>query len=395
MRCGIDTVEISRMEKLLADHDREGLLRFFSEEELAYADSGKNRAEKLAARFAAKEACAKLFPRETGLGQIEPIDFRVERGGHGEPLVRTSDRAEAVLNRYQVKEIALSMTHTESTATAIAVAQPQQIRAPWYGRLVYHLVPVRRAVVLENLERVFGTSLDDDQIKRIAQGFYGHFIRFFLEGFFFKFKTAKQKRAMVRIEGLENLSGALDRQKGVLLLTGHFGNWEVATVGAIGCHEDFFGRFHFIRRPLKPAFINRMVVKRFHRNGFGVIEKLGSLDEILELLEKNHLIVTPFDQFTIKRFGVPSEFFGHRAHTFKSLAVLAQFTEAPVVPSSCWREPDGTHVLRFDAPVEVVTEGRTRDIISTNTKRFNRALERIILRHPEQWIWMHKRWKTV
>src|SRR5690606_12119847 len=118
-----------------------------------------------------------------------------------------------------------------------------------------------------------------------------------------------------------------------------------------------------------------------------------SLDEILELLEQNQIVVSIFDQFTVRKYGIPSEFFGHPAHTFKSLAVLAQFTGAPVIPSSSWRERDGTHVLLFEAPVEIVTEGRTRDIISVNTKRFNEKLERIILRHPEQWIWMHKRWK--
>lgn len=395
MRCGIDTVEIARVEKLLEDHDREGLLRFFSEAELEYADTGSNRAEKLAARFAAKEACSKLFPKEIALGHIEPVDFEIDRGGHGQPLVKVNQRAEAALNKYQVKEISLSMTHTDSSATALAVAQPQKVIAPWYGRLAYSLIKWRREIVHENLQRVFGDSLDSSQIKAIAQGFYGHFMRSFIEAFLFKFKTAKQKREMVRVEGVENLQEALAKENGVLLLTGHFGNWEVATVGGIGNHESHFGRFHFIRRPVKPPFINRIVVKRFNKNGFGVIDKLGTLDEIVGLLEDNHLIVVPFDQYAGKHFGIESEFFGHRASTFKSLSILAQCTGAPVVPSSCWREPDGTHVLNFDPAVELVTDGPTRKLVATNTKRFNSALERIILRHPEQWIWMHKRWKKV
>ena len=395
MRCGIDTCEISRIKKLIGDHDREGLLRFFSEVELNYAETGRNVAEKLAARFAAKEACAKLFPRETGLGNIGPIDFCVENSGHGNPIVKVSERAEAVLNKYQVKDISLSMTHTESTATAIAVAQPEPIsKAPWYGRLAFHAVPVRRKVVLENLNLVFGSSLDQEQIERIAQGFYGHFIRFFAELIFFKFKTREQKEKMVRIDGGEHLEAALAEKKGVLILTGHFGNWEIATTGAMGNNPDYHGRFHFIRRRLKPEFINRMMVRGLAKNGFGLLGKEGSLDEILRLMEANQIVVFPFDQFTIGGYGVWSEFFGHRARTFKSLALLAQFTAAPVIPSSCWREPDGTHVLHFDAPVEVISDGRTKDIVATNTKRFNQALERIILRHPEQWIWMHKRWKS-
>jgi KDO2-lipid IV(A) lauroyltransferase len=125
------------------------------------------------------------------------------------------------------------------------------------------------------------------------------------------------------------------------------------------------------------------------------LDKAGSLDDILDLLEQNEIVVSIFDQFTVEKYGIPSEFFGHQAHTFKSLSVLAQFTGAPVIPASSWREADGKHVLRFEPPVEVETEGRTRDIISRNTKRFNEVLERIILRHPEQWIWMHKRWKKI
>ena len=82
MRNGIDSVEISRIEKLLADHDEEGLRRFFSAEELSDAGSGPGRAQKLAARFAAKEACCKLFPKEICLGMIEPHDFAVSRDGY-------------------------------------------------------------------------------------------------------------------------------------------------------------------------------------------------------------------------------------------------------------------------------------------------------------------------
>ena len=193
----------------------------------------------------------------------------------------------------------------------------------------------------------------------------------------------------------EHLAAAREKGKGVLLLAGHFGNWEVSTVAGMSQFKQYRGLLHFIRRPLNPKWFNDLVMRRFRKAGFGTLEKSGSLDEILALLEDNRIVVSIFDQFTVKKYGIPSEFFGHPAHTFKSLAVLAQFTGAPVIPSSSWREADGTHVLLFEPPVEVITEGRTKDIIAKNTKRFNEALERIILRHPEQWIWMHKRWKEV
>jgi KDO2-lipid IV(A) lauroyltransferase len=395
MRNGIDTVEISRIEKLLADLDREGLRRFFSEEELADAGEGPGRAQKLAARFAAKEACCKLFPKEICLGTIEPHDFALARDGYGQPRVLPSERARTVMNRHRVASISVSTTHTESSATAVASTEPATMPVPWYGRLVYHALPLRRRVVLENLRRVFGDTLPEEGIVEIAQAFYAHFVKFFWEFLRLFFMGEEAKGRLVRIEGIEHLAAAREKGRGVLLLAGHFGNWEVSTVAGMSQFKQYRGLLHFIRRPLKPQWFNDLVMRRFRKAGFGTLEKSGSLDEILALLEDNRIVVSIFDQFTIRKYGIASEFFGHPAHTFKSLAVLAQFTGAPVIPSSSWREPDGTHVLLFEPPVEVLTEGRTRDILAKNTKRFNEALERIVLRHPEQWIWMHKRWKKV
>ncbi|MEX2581422.1 MAG: 4'-phosphopantetheinyl transferase superfamily protein [Verrucomicrobiales bacterium] len=395
MRTGIDTVEIARIEKLLGDLDASELGDFFSEEELRDAGEGVSRAQKLAARFAAKEACCKLFPKELCLGKIEPVDFSVGKDGYGEPHVVPGPRARAAMDLHRIGEIRLSLTHTEASATAIATPEPNPVVPPWYGKLAYRLLPIRRAVVMENLNRVFGETLEPGQIVAIAEAFYGHHLKCSGEFLLLPFLSKSRKEALVRIEGGEHLEQARARGKGVLLLTGHFGNWEVATVAGISQFREYRGLFHFIRRPLKPEWLNDFVMRRFRKAGFGTLEKAGSLDEILDLLERNHIVVSIFDQFTVRKYGIPSEFFGHFAHTFKSPAVLAQFTGAPVVPASSWREPDGSHVLRFEAPVELVTEGRTRDLVSTNTKRFNEALERIVLRHPEQWIWMHRRWKPV
>lgn len=395
MRNGIDTVEISRIEKLLADLDEEGLRRFFSGEELSDAGSGSGRAQKLAARFAAKEACCKLFPKEICLGTIEPHDFALSRDGYGQPHVVPTERARAVMNRHRVASIAVSTTHTESSATAVATIEPAVMAVPWYGKFIYHVLPLRRRVILENLRRVFGDTLTDRRIAEIAQAFYAHLVKFVGEFVRLAFLGDEAKAKLVRIDGIEHLAAAREKGKGVLLLAGHFGNWEVSTVAGMSQFKQYRGLLHFIRRPLKPKWFNDLVMRRFRKAGFGTLEKSGSLDEILALLEENRIVVAIFDQFTVKKYGIPSEFFGHPAHTFKSLAVLAQFTGAPVIPSSSWREADGTHVLLFEPPVEVITEGRTKDIISKNTKRFNEALERIILRHPEQWIWMHKRWKQV
>jgi KDO2-lipid IV(A) lauroyltransferase len=87
------------------------------------------------------------------------------------------------------------------------------------------------------------------------------------------------------------------------------------------------------------------------------------------------------------------EFFGHPASTFRSLAILALNTRAPVVPGASWREPDGTHVLRFEDALPLIECDDVSEAIRRNSRAYNAALERLVLRHPEQWWWVHRRWK--
>src|SRR4029077_7870159 len=100
-RCGIDTVEIARIERLLRETSPEDLLKIFSPEELLDSGEGPARAASLAARFAAKEACLKLFPRETALGSIAAADFSVARDSYGAPQLVASPNATDVLNRHR------------------------------------------------------------------------------------------------------------------------------------------------------------------------------------------------------------------------------------------------------------------------------------------------------
>lgn len=129
-RCGIDTVEIARIERLLAQTPAADLRKLFSTQELADSGDGPGRTASLAARVAAKEACVKLFPREAALGQIEPADFSVVRDNYGAPQVVLSSNAQAVLARRRLDGIALSLTHDRTSASAVALAVPAAVRRP-------------------------------------------------------------------------------------------------------------------------------------------------------------------------------------------------------------------------------------------------------------------------
>jgi len=272
---------------------------------------------------------------------------------------------------------------------------PAPIRVPLAGRVLYHLLPLRRRVILDNLRRVYGATLGEDEIVDLAQAHYGHLWR--LGGEFLRFRWLSRKRqlALVRIENLDAFVDAYQQGKGVLLLTGHFGNWEVATVAGIGSFPHMHGRFHFVRRALKPDWFDRLVTRRFQRAGFGVLPKRGSLDAMLSRLAQGDAIVFAFDQHAQPPDGIAVDFFGHPAWTFKSLAIIALATGAPVVPATSWREADGHHVLRFEAPVPAVEHASTNEAIRLTTRAYNAALERLVLRRPEQWYWVHRRWKEV
>ncbi|MGH8696332.1 MAG: 4'-phosphopantetheinyl transferase superfamily protein [Burkholderiales bacterium] len=394
-RCGIDTVAIARIERLLRETPDEDLRNLFSPAELGDSGDGPGRAASLAARFAAKEACLKLFPREATLGLLGPADFSVARDGYGAPCVECSPAAQDVLHRHRVRSIALSLSHDRTTASAVAMTEAAETVVPFIGKLVYHLLPIRRGVILANLRRVFGSTVPGAEIKRLAQAHYAHLARLAGEFLWYPWLSKARRAAVVRVDNVAAIDAELERGTGAIVITGHFGNWEVATAAAISSSRFAYarGRFQFVRRALKPGWFDALVTRRFRRAGFGTLPKRGALDAIVRCLEKGDMVVFPFDQHAGGRDAIQVEFFGHPAGTFRSVAIIAMATGAPVLPAASWREPDGRHVLRFEEPLPVIECEDVSEAIRRNTRAYNAALERLILRRPEQWWWVHRRWK--
>ena len=392
-RCGIDSVRIERVARFLRETSEADLRRIFSPEELRDAGNGAGRAAHLAARFAAKEACLKLFPRETALGHIAPSAFTVTHDGYGAPRVVGSAQVQELLDRHRLRAIALSLTHDTESAAAIAVAEPAVTHVPLGGALLYYFLPIRRRIILANLRRVFTDSVADDEIVRLAKAHYAHLARLIMEFLRFPLQSARHRTALVRIENVDAILRAHAQGKGVLVLTGHLGNWEVATVAGLAHFPQYRGQFHVLRRPLRPRWLDRLVNARFRRGGFGVLPKKGALDALLDRLTAGDALVFVMDQYATGRDGVAVEFFGHSTGTFRALAIIALSTGAPVVPVASWREPDGHHVLRFEEALPVIEHDDPGEAIRANTRAYNEVLERLIVRHPEQWFWVHRRWK--
>lgn len=391
--CAVDTVDIGRIERLIAALPGD-LGKLFSAQEINDAGDGPGRAASLAARFAAKEACLKLFPRETALNIITAMDFSVVRDAYGAPHIESTPAAQIVLGRHLVESIKISLSHSATSATAVALKVPRVIATTWGGRFIYRWLPYRRSVILENLGRVFGGNVPEDQIVRLAQAHYGHLLSLLREFIAFRFLSERRKLEMVRVEGVPEMVEAFLAGRGILILTGHFGNFEVSTVAGIEHFPQVKGRIHFLRRPIKPKWLSDLLTRRFNKAGFGVVGRRGSLEEIVATIEKGDAIVFPFDQYARRPEGIEVEFFGQAAGTYKSMAVIALATGAPVMPAASWREPDGTHVLKFWPALEPIVDEDVGAEISRNTRAYNAALELAIVLHPEQWWWVHRRWKN-
>src|SRR5262249_52904689 len=155
------------------------------------------------------------------------------------------------------------------------------------------------------------------ELRRLAQAYCAHFIRFLIEFVRFPFMSSKKRSAWVRVENMEAPLRAHGQGKGLLVLGGHFGNWEVATVAGLGQFPEYRRLFHFVRRPLKHMWLNDFVNRRFRQAGFGTLSKRGSLESILELLSKGAILVYVFDQHAGGKDGIKVDFLGHPADTFK------------------------------------------------------------------------------
>lgn len=391
--CAVDTVEIKRITRLIEAMPGE-LGKLFSAREIEDAGEGPGRAASLAARFAAKEACLKLFPSETALNTITAMDFSVVRDAYGAPHIAVTPTAEIVMGRHLVQDIKISLSHSETTATAVALRSPKVINPSWGGRFIFRWLPYRRKVILDNLNRVYGAQVDASQIALLAQAHYGHLLSLLKELIQFRFLSEARKKSIVRVEGVPGMIEAFESGKGIIILTGHFGNFEVSTVAGIEHFPQVKGRIHFLRRPIKPLWLSNLLTQRFNKAGFGVVGRRGSLEEIVSTIEAGDAIVFPFDQYARRPEGIEVEFFGQAAGTYKSMAVIAMATGAPVIPAASWREPDGTHILKFFPPLEPILDDDVGQEISKNTRAYNRALELSIIRHPEQWWWVHRRWKN-
>ena len=205
-----------------------------------------------------------------------------------------------------------------------------------------------------------------------------------------KYTKANIERVVI-LDGHENFLAGQSRGKGVIYLTGHIGAWELSSYA----HGLYGFPLHYMARPLDNKPLDELVNHYRGLSGNLPIFKNESARVMLRVLKEAGTVGILADQNTMPSEGAFVDFFGTPACTTTGLARVALHTDAAVVPGyAYWDENLRKYRLRFEPPVELARTGDTDRDILENTQRFAKVIEEIIRKHPDQWVWIHARWKN-
>lgn len=258
------------------------------------------------------------------------------------------------------------------------------------GQLTYLLHGKLRRVGMRNLTMAFPQK-SPRQRRKILRGVFTSLGRQLAEVCLFPRYTPENLSGVVIYDGFENFERASDRGKGVLFLTGHLGGWELSAFA----HALYGHPLHFVMRPLDNPYLDRMV--RHYRTMHGNIPILKDdpVRDLLRAMKEGATVGILMDTNMLPPQGIFVDFFGIPACTPSGLARIALRTDAAVVPGfTVWDPVQGKYRLRFDPAVQLLRTGDNDADIRANTQLFTSVIEDFIRLYPDQWLWVHRRWKT-
>jgi KDO2-lipid IV(A) lauroyltransferase len=257
------------------------------------------------------------------------------------------------------------------------------------GNLWFSLDKTHRRITIDNLTIAFGREKTPGEIHELARRVFRHFGRSLFDvGWFLNLKERDFKKH-IRIEGLSNYQRACAQNRGVLLLMAHIGNWELLPIPAAMVNMPAA----VVYRPLDFEPLNRFFIQTRSRFGARMIDKNDGMRGILKNLRQGRCIAMLMDQRVNWTKSVLADFFGRKVYTHKSVALIALKTGAPVLPFFLIREQDGFAAIFGKAAPLLKTGDQAKDL-DINTAHYNHIIEDMVRRYPEQWFWLHERWKV-
>jgi KDO2-lipid IV(A) lauroyltransferase len=258
------------------------------------------------------------------------------------------------------------------------------------GLLVYLLYGRLRRVGMRNLTLAF-PEMEQRERRRILQGTYISLGRQLAEVCLFPRYTRDNVGGIVVYEGFENFERAFAKGKGVLFLTAHLGAWELSAFA----HSLQGHPLAIVMRSLDNPQVDHLIQSYRTMHGNRTMDKDDFVRGLLAAMRNGETVGILMDTNMTPPQGVFVDFFGIPACTASGLARIALRTNAAVVPGfTVWDAKLRKYILRFDPAVELVHTGDDQADIVTNTSKFTKVIEDYIRRYPDQWLWVHRRWKT-
>jgi len=258
------------------------------------------------------------------------------------------------------------------------------------GRVFYLLHFRLRRVGMRNLELAFPEKSEAER-ARILRGVFTSLGRQLAELCQFPRYTLENVDRVVVYDGLANFEKAYARGKGVLFLTAHFGAWELSAF-AHSLHGHWL---HIVMRPMDNPYLDRMIEHYRTMHGNKTVAKDDFVRGLLAAMKAGETVGILMDTNMTPPQGVFVNFFGIPACTASGMARIALRTDAAVVPGfTVWDQELGKYRLRFDPAVELIRTGDLEADLVANTQKFTKVIEDYVRKYPDQWLWVHRRWKT-
>jgi len=257
------------------------------------------------------------------------------------------------------------------------------------GWLWAALDPRHLAIAADNLRQAF-PDWKEARVQATARGVYAHYATVLLDILWMEGRPVEELLALADVEGLEHLTAALAQGLGVVSPLAHLGNWEFQGVTT----APLIGPSAVVARPLDNPALDRRLVSFRASTGNIVIYKQKALPEVLKNLREGRVVGIVVDQNVQAKDGIFVRFFGRPACATTVAAALALKTGCPIVPARCVLRGDGRYRMVYGPPVEWSSAGGRGEDVARLTQQIASVIEGWVRETPEQWLWLHRRWKT-
>ncbi len=259
------------------------------------------------------------------------------------------------------------------------------------AKMVFFFFPKEKEKMVRHLKMAFGPENSDQHYAQMADRVAVNIGKNAVDIMRYRLiNSIDDYRKIVRVNGEEHFKSAFSEGKGVVALTCHLGAFEMVGTFLLQSGYDMVG----VGATLKDPRLNALLVNNRTLKGGEFVERGENTIKLFRSLKEGKVVLILIDQDTVKAKGVFVDFFGKKAYTPIGASLLAMRTGAKVVPIAIHRQTDDIHELNIKPAIDLVSTGNQEEDLLTNTQLLSHALEDFIRQAPEQWVWMHERWKT-